>query len=453
MAEIKKTVNFESLLRNKSALKNMHSTDIAKMLDTIHNDYEERFYHQLENLPDELLGEVIIHLPEKYRYEVLERLPSAKLKIAIEQLETDDATDLIQEIEEVDELKANAILSKLDKASREEIKRLMQYEEDEAGAIMQTELFNARANEKIKTAIQRLKKLKNDGELENIHQVFIVDDDGVLKGGIWLEDLIIYDFEKTFYEVLRDEGEENLMPKFVNGRENIKEVIKKFEQYDLSVIAVVDENGKLLGRITSDDMYDVIEENATEQIYNLAGVNDVAEAENDIIEISKKRGVWLFINLFTAVLGSTVISFFDSTIESLVALAILMPIVASMGGNAGNQSLAVVVRQLALGTIIFEDARETIKKEVKIALINGFTFASLIGLISFLWFSNPMLGVVIGAAMILNLLAAGFFGAAIPLGLKRLNIDPAIGSTVLLTAVTDIFGFFVFLGLAALVLL
>ncbi len=452
MEEINFTNNFEALLKNKSALKNMHSSDIAKMLDTIHNDYEDRFYQQLENLPDELLGEVIIHLPERYRYEVLEHLQAAKLKIAIEQLETDDATDLLQEIEEVDEVKANVILSRLDQESREEIKRLKAYEENEAGAIMQTELFDARANEKIKSAIERFRRLKKEGELENIHQVFIVDEKDVLLGGIWLEDLIIYDFNKTFGQVL-EESDGDLMPRFVNGREDVKEVVHKFEQYDLTVMAVVDDNGALIGRITSDDVYDIIEESATEQMYNLAGVSDIAEAENDIFEITKKRGIWLFINLFTAIIASAVIGFFDATIESLVALAILMPIVASMGGNAGSQSLAVVVRQLALGIIDADDAKETIKKEVVVSVINGLFFAIVMGIISYFWFSNFLLGIVIGAAMIINLLAAGFFGAAIPLALKRLNIDPAVGSTVLLTTVTDVVGFFAFLGLASLVLL
>jgi magnesium transporter len=215
----------------------------------------------------------------------------------------------------------------------------------------------------------------------------------------------------------------------------------------------VNDRGILLGRITSDDIYDIIEEGATEQIYNLAGVSDVAEQEESIWKIGKSRAIWLGVNLLTAIAASLVIGLFDTTLQSLVALAILMPIVASMGGNAGTQTLTVTVRQMALGDIDMDEARETIQKEVVISLMNGMLYAIVMGIIAYLWFQMPMLGAVIAAAMVINLLSAGFFGAVIPLSLKRFGVDPAIGSTVLLTTVTDIVGFFSFLGLATVVLL
>lgn len=233
---------------------------------------------------------------------------------------------------------------------------------------------------------------------------------------------------------------------------DIKEVVKIFEKYNLTVIPVVDIEGKLLGRITSDDILDVIEENATEQIYNLAGVDDDAESE-DLPEIIKKRSLWLLLNLFTAVLASIVIGLFDATIESYVALAILMPIVASMGGNAGTQTLTVVVRQLALGLIDLENGKEAIKKEIIVGIVNGSIFAIVSAGIAYAWFGEYMLGVVIGLSMVINLFSAGLFGSMIPLMLKRMNIDPAIGSTVLLTTVTDVVGFFSFLALAKVILL
>jgi magnesium transporter len=209
----------------------------------------------------------------------------------------------------------------------------------------------------------------------------------------------------------------------------------------------------LIGRITSDDIYDVIEENATEQMYNMAGVNDEAEQEEDLWTIGKSRAIWLGINLLTAIAASLVIGLFDATIQSLVALAVLMPIVASMGGNAGTQSLTVTVRQMALGDIEGSDARKTIIKEVILSLLNGTLYAVVIGVIAYLWFKMPMLGVVIALSMIINLLMAGFFGASIPLVLKKLNVDPAVGSTVILTTITDVVGFFSFLGLASIILL
>jgi magnesium transporter len=209
----------------------------------------------------------------------------------------------------------------------------------------------------------------------------------------------------------------------------------------------------LLGRITSDDIYDIIEEEATEQIYNLAGVNDVAEQEESVWKIGKSRGVWLGLNLLTAIAASMVIGLFDATIQSIVALAVLMPIVASMGGNAGTQTLTVTVRQMALGDIEADEAKETIVKEVLVSLMNGAVYSVVMGMIAYVWFQMPMLGVVIAAAMLINLFSAGFFGAVIPLALKKFGVDPAIGSTVLLTTVTDVVGFFSFLGLATLILL
>ncbi len=226
-----------------------------------------------------------------------------------------------------------------------------------------------------------------------------------------------------------------------------------FTNYNLSSLPIVNDLEQLVGRITSDDIYDIIQESATEQIYNMAGVNDEAEQEEDFFEIGKTRAIWLAINLVTAIAASLVIGIFDSTIQSIVALAVLMPIVASMGGNAGTQTLTVTVRQMALGDIEGSDARKTIYKEVVLSLINGFIFAVVIGIVAYFWFNIPLLGLVIAISMIINLFSAGFFGAAIPLVLQKLDIDPAIGSTVLLTTVTDIVGFFSFLGLATIILL
>lgn len=450
---VKSTKNFESLLRNSAALRKMHNADIAKMLDSIKNEYEDRFYSQLDTLPRDILGGVLVNMPEKYRYEVLERLNAKELTLAIEELESDDATDLIQEIEEVDPLKAEVILNKINREHRVDIKRLKEYGEHEAGSYMQTELFDVLLNEKIEHALGRLRVLKNSGELENLHHAFITDEEGRLLGSVLLEDLIIFDFKKTFKEMLGSPSLQVAEVIKVHENEDIRDVTKKFEHYDVSAIPVVDDEGVLIGRITSDDVYDIIESSATEQIYNLAGVDDDIESEERVFEIWKSRFIWLSVNLFTAILASIVINMFDATIESLVALAVLMPIVASMGGNAGTQSLTVVVRQLALGNIDVKYAKNTIKREVAISLFNGGMFAIIMGLITYLWFDHAMLGVVIGLAMIANLLVAGLFGSAIPFFLKKLNIDPATASSIFLTTITDIIGFLSFLGLAAWILL
>jgi magnesium transporter len=235
--------------------------------------------------------------------------------------------------------------------------------------------------------------------------------------------------------------------------DDISNIIKIFEDYDLSVIPIVGYQNRLIGRITSDDVYDMIEEKATEQIYNLAGIGENKDYEGNIAKAIKTRGSWLFINLITAILASIVINVFEDTISSYIALAILMPIVASMGGNAGTQTLTIVVRQLALGDIVFDNAKEVVKKELLIAFINGVIFAAIVGIVAYVWFDKPLLGVVIALSLVINIFLSGFFGALIPLGLKKLNIDPAVGSTVILTTATDVIGFFSFLLLAKHILL
>ena len=433
-------------------IENLHPSDVAASLKKINKKSHDDFIFVLKNIPEDILGDVILELPENLREFAYGELSIEKLTDAVDELESDDQTDILQEIEELDENKAKEIFEGLEADDQKEIDWLKRYEEEEAGAYMQTELFWANINDTIGNSIKKLKKAKQEDELENVHQVFIIDDNRNLLASILLEDLIIFDFKKTYKQII-DENEPNrFKPYKVNDDEDIRDVAKQFEKYNLTVVAVVGFQNILMGRITADDILDVIEESATEQMYQLAGVNDDFE-HDDLITTAKKRAMWLFINLGTAILASIVIGLFDETIQAYVALAILMPIVASMGGNAGTQTLAVMVRQMALGEIDFENAKDAIKKEVFISLFNGILFAFLIGLIAYFWFNTALLGLVIALSMIINLFSAGFFGASIPLILKKYDIDPAVGSTVLLTTVTDIVGFFSFLMLAKIILL
>ncbi len=428
----------------------LHPSDIAYLLKKVRNkESKEEFLELLAQVPHDVLGDVLLELPEKIKDEALEALSTEELARAIEDLESDDATDLVQDLDDLDVDKSEAVFAHLDEENREDIDKLRRYEENQAGAWMQTELFDAKLEESVQESIDRLKALKVEGELENIYQLFLVDDNHRLLAGISLEDLIIMDFSRKFKEILADEEYHFLS---VEATEDIDDVAKMFEQYDLSVLPVLDWQGKLVGRITSDDIYDVMEEKATEQIYNLAGVDDEAEQEEKILGVFKKRASWLGVNLVTAIIASVVIGFFDQTLAAFIPLAILMPIVASMGGNAGTQTLTVMVRQMALGEIDTENAKTAIQKEIIVALFNGVLFSIVVGAVAYFWFHIELLGVVIALAMIFNLLVAGLFGALIPLFLKRLDVDPAVGSTVLLTTVTDVLGFFSFLGLASLIL-
>lgn len=428
---------------------NTHPYDIAELLLKL-RDYDEKLYlEELARFPDELQALVMIELPRHCHEEIVEHFTPNELAGLTNTLDTDDAAELIRNIEDVDEDVAEEVLQSLPREDRQNLETLISYEEQEAGSYMQTELFSAFIDEQVGDSIRRLKDLKAKKEVSSVYQVYIITRENKFLGSIPLEDLILLG-PNVHYDKLVEEGVNTVT---VNALDDIHDVVEIASNYDMGVIPVVDSNGKLLGRITSDDIYDIIEERATGQLYNLAGVNDEAEQEESLFHIGKHRAFWLAINLFTAIVASVVIGLFDATLQSLVALAILMPIVASMGGNAGTQTLTVTVRQMALGEISTTDAKKTIKKEVYLSLMNGMIFAFVMGLIAWYWFSIPMLGVVIAASMVINLISAGFFGSLIPLALQKADIDPAVGSSVLLTTVTDIVGFFSFLGLATIILL
>ena len=427
----------------------LYPSDIAKILRELD---EDEFSMAVKLIPKDIIGDVALELPDRYFDDVVESLKIEDLTHAVKELESDDQVEFMQELEDVDRDKASKVFENLDKDEQQEITMLQSYNEDEAGAYMQTELFKAKVDEVVQDAIKRFSKLKKSNEIENVHTIFIVDDRDRLLYCIDLDDILTFDFSLTFSQNIKD-NRENFEPIKAYDTEDIKEVVNYFKEYDLSVIPIVNRDNVLLGRITSDDIYDIINEHATEQMYNLAGVDDEAEEDEDVLKASKTRATWLGINLLTAILASIVIGFFQDTINSMVALAVLMPIVASMGGNAGTQTLTVVVRQLALDEISHSEATRIIKKEVAISLLNGILFAIIMGVIASIWFDKGMLGVVIALSMIVNLFMAGLFGSTIPLLLKKMSIDPAIGSTVILTTITDVVGFFSFLGLATIILL
>ncbi len=427
----------------------MHPSDIAQILKQLDDD---TFSSALKLVPKDLIGDVALALPDRLFDDVVENLSVDELSHAVTELESDDQHEFMQELHEIDKEVAQEVYKTLDEEDQQEISKLQSYEEDEAGAYMQLEVFTAFKDEVVQEVIHRFARLRKENEIENVQNLFITTVDNKLLYAIGLDDLLIFDFNKTLMQNIEN-SDEYFDPKVAHDREDIKDVVHYFEEYDLSVMPVVSEYGILVGRITSDDIYDIINEHATEQMYHLAGVDDEAEEDEEVFKAGRKRASWLGINLFTAIAASFVIALFADTLQNMVALAILMPIVASMGGNAGTQSLTVVVRQLALGDISQGDAYRIIKKEVAISLLNGFFFAIIIGIIAAFWFDIKYLGIVIALSMIINLLMAGFFGASIPLFLKKIDIDPAIGSTVILTTITDVVGFFSFLGLATWILL
>jgi len=427
----------------------LHPSEIANLLKDLS---EKSFNEAVQSIPKELIADVALELPDRYFEDVVESFTPQEIAESVAELESDDQTDFIQELEEIDSQMAKEVFNELDEEDQADILQLKKYDEDEAGAYMQIEVYTAGLEQNVHDVIKDFAQLRKQDELENIHYLFVTDGSGKLRYGVGLDNLLVFDFDKTLKANI-EESPEKFKPIISLDSDDIADVVQKFQEYDLNSMPVIDENGLLLGRITSDDIYDIMNEQATDQMYHLAGVNDDAEDDEDILKAGKARAVWLGVNLITAIAASLVIGMFADTLQSIVALAILMPIVASMGGNAGTQSLTVVVRQLALGDIAKHDAYRTIKKEVILSLANGLFFAIIMGIIAAIWFDKGMLGIVIALSMVINLLSAGFFGSMVPLVLKKMDIDPAIGSTVILTTVTDVVGFLSFLGLATLILL
>ncbi|ENQ6618962.1 magnesium transporter [Campylobacter lari] len=439
----------QELLKNTSKDQSTYETNEA--LKTIKRYNEELYLQTLKSFDTYTLANVATITPEHILEDILEHLSIIKIAKAVEELESDDATDLIKHFEELNPQKTLAILNRLSSEDKEEILRLKNYDENTAGAYMQTEIFTASINESIEKAIKRYRILKHSGQVDQIFQVYIINNQGKLCNAINLSDLLIWDFKLSFADIIKNNSEKYKCYS-IKDHEDIQKAIDIVEDYDLSVLAVVNDDGVLLGRITYDDIHDLIQENATEQIYNLAGVDEDAEEES-AFKAAKARAFWLMINLTTSLISANIISLFSGEIEQLVALAVLMPIVASMGGNTGSQALAVTVRKLSLNEVEFKDAKKVILRESGISLLNGLIFASIMSIIAFIWFKTALLGLVIALSMLINLALAGFVGSFVPLTLKKFKIDPAVGSSVVITAITDSLGFFSFLLLAKMILL
>lgn len=439
----------QELLKNISKDQSTYETNEA--LKTIKRYNEELYLQTLKSFDTYTLANVATITPEHILEDILEHLSITKIAKAVEELESDDATDLIKRFEELNPQKTLAILNRLSSEDKEEILRLKNYDENTAGAYMQTEIFTASIDESIEKAIKRYRILKHSGQVDQIFQVYIINNQGKLCNAINLSDLLLWDFKLSFADIIKNNNE-RYKSYSIKDHEDIQKAIDIVEDYDLSVLAVVNDDGVLLGRITYDDIHDLIQENATEQIYNLAGVDADVEEES-AFKAAKARAFWLMINLTTSLISANIISLFSGEIEQLVALAVLMPIVASMGGNTGSQALAVTVRKLSLNEVEFKDAKKVILRESGISLLNGFIFASIMSIIAFIWFKTALLGLVMALSMLINLALAGFVGSFVPLTLKKFKIDPAVGSSVVITAITDGLGFFSFLLLAKMILL
>ena len=391
-------------------------------------------------IKEEFKPEILSDLEDSVREEIIHYLGYNFIADIIPRLRTDDAVHVIEDLEENEK---NLILQKIPLSDREEITISLNYPDDSAGRLMSLDFISIPPHWDVGQSIDYLRT--NDDLPDEFYEIYLVDPGHKPIGALSLSSILKSNRDSKLRDIKTNQ--------FVTIDANMdKEMVAfEFERFDLVSAPVTDDDGRLIGVITADDIVDVIQEEAGEDIKLLGGVGDENITDNPM-KSSRGRFSWLFINLLTAVLASLVIGLFDATIKEMVALAILMPIVASMGGNAGTQTLTIAVRSISTRDLVPLNYRRIINKEIIVSFYNGVLFALITGFFGWFWFDNFSLGVVLALAMILNIVIAGLSGILIPIGLNKLGIDPAIASTVFLTTITDVVGFFSFLGLAALFL-
>lgn len=414
----------------------LHPADIADLIDNLKEEEKILLFALLDV---EKASDVILELSEVSREQILEEISDKKLTEIVDEMESDDAADIIADLPEA---LAKTVLEGIEPEDSEEVKQLLKYKEDSAGGIMQSELVCVQKGAIIRDAVQAVIRESELEEIENIYNVFVVDEGNRLIGTIPLQRLIT---AKPNTPVSKCVDED--IPS-VNVDVDQEEVARMFEKYNLVSLPVVDDEGRLLGRITVDDAVDVIEEETSEDLYRIAGLNEDDSIFNNPLQSVRKRLPWLYFNLLTAFASVFVIGFFEDTIRMMVVLAVFMPVVAGLGGNAGSQTLTLIVRGLALGELTFKNSKKALYKETLVGVTNGLCVGIVIGIIAYLWKGIPILGVVLCMAMVLNVFVGTLLGTLIPLGLKWLRLDPALGSHIFVTAFTDAFGFLSFLGLA-----
>ncbi len=421
-----------------SYLKNIHNADIADIIQNL----DPVLRLSLLNIVDKNFDpEILTYLNDSLREEIIETLDIKQLANNAKSLDIDDAVDLVEDLEEKDQ---NIFLENLDKEERTLVQEGLNYPEDSAGRLMQREFVAVEQSWNVGQAIDYLRSNKENLP-DDFYDIYLVNNNEV-KGVVPLGRLMGSKRQIKLNSI------KNKELRLIDVNTDQEDVALLFNKYGLVSAPVIDNQKKIIGSITVDDVVEVIEEEREEDILKLGGV-DHTDLYESVISTTKSRISWLIVNLMTAVVASIVIGLFEAAIEQVVALAILMPIVASMGANAGTQTLTVAVRAIAVKELTTSNAIKIITKETFIGGINGMIFAIIISLISIYWFENFMLGLIIGLAMILNLILAGFAGIVIPLILEKLRIDPALASAVILTTITDVFGFLSFLGLATLFLI
>jgi len=423
----------------KRMLDTLTPGEIARVLESLRPDRRRVVWGLVDPEDD---GEVLVHVADEVREGLLAEMDNEELFSALNSLDIDDLADLVEDLPQqlIEEL-----LRGMDREHRDRLEQVLSYPEDSAGRLMNTDVVTVRADVAVDVV---LRFLRMRGELpEHTDHLFVVNRNGRYIGRVSLTALLTSAPERTIAEVVDDSQPG------IRATTTLDQVAEEFENHRYVSAPVVDADNRLVGRITVDDVIDLVRDRAEHDLMSMAGLNEDEDMFAPIAAASKRRAVWLGINLLTAFLAAWVIGKFQATLEQIVALAVLMPVVASMGGVAGTQTLTLIVRGIALGQVSWNNARDLLTREMAIGALNGMLWAVVVALVAWAWFGDWRIAVVIAAAIIINLLAAAFSGVLIPLLLKRFAIDPALAGGVVLTTVTDVVGFLAFLGLGTLFLL
>ncbi len=436
---IQNLVSKQNQNKLKKLLDDLHPADIADILESLPIEQRSIIWELVRSEND---GDILVEVSDAVRQTLIADMDSSEILAAAEQLDTDEIADIAPDLPEN---VFQDVLDSLDAQNRERLESILSYPEDTVGSLMDHEVITVRDDISLEVALRYLRKL---GSLPNhTDKLFVVDRSGSLKGILPLKKIVVNEADLKIKDVMVDD-----IVTF-DPNDTADDAADAFERYDLVTAPVIDENKKIIGRLSVDAVVDHIREAAEYEKLSMAGLKEDEDIFSSIWKSVKNRWAWLAINLITAIIASRVIGVFEGSIEKVVALAALMPIVAGIGGNSGNQTITMIVRGLALGVINNNNLQRLLYKEIGVAFLNGILWGGVLGFFAYMLYNNAMLGLVMMAAMLLNLLLSALMGVLIPMIMTRFGKDPAVGSSVLITAMTDSGGFFIFLGLATLVLL
>lgn len=421
----------------KEIINSLIDEEIAEILEATPPKERYEIWQQVNR---KLQGDVLTHTNEEVTASLLEQLENHEIVELTEKLETDDITDIAQAIPAE---KRNDILSNLDKETRTAVETALTYPEDTAGGLMSTDFISIRSDVTLEAVLRLLRKQQEIPS--STSDLFVINRQGYYLGILPITKLITNDEDRLVSDIME-------IKKSIHADLDEIKVAQIFEKNDLLSVAVTDKHNSLLGRITIDDVVDIIREESERAQMAIAGLNDEDDLFAPPLKSAKRRSFWLGLNLLTAIFASIVIGMFEATIQQIVALAILMPIVASMGGIAGTQTATIVIRALATGKLSYQNSRHLLLKETGVGILNGILWSLITAAATTIWFEDSMLGLIFGSAMLINLIVAAIAGALIPLTLDKMKIDPALAAGLMLTTVTDSIGFFIFLGLATVIL-